>query len=386
MKIKLRKGREKSLLRKHPWIFSGAIQHLPSEIQIGDVIEVHDHNDKWLCNAIYEGGSLAAKVLSFERVKPDVSFWANRFESALNYRGSLNIFNSETNVYRLVHAESDGCPGITADVYHNTLVLQFHSQAINLQKDQIIEALSTLKKWDCIYEKPPSILKDKEGARPKLWHASIPENLIVKENGINFLIDAEQGQKTGFFIDQKENRQLLKQYANDKDVLNLFGYSGGFSVYAAKGGAKKSVTVDISKEASLLADKNAELNKLSNHLSVTANVFDYLKDLDKGEYDIMVLDPPAFAKSKKSSHNALQAYRRINELALKKVKPGGLIFTFSCSQVIQPVQFESMVLSAAINVNRKVKILHYLTQSHDHPIDLFFPESLYLKGLVVKVD
>ncbi len=382
-KIKLKKGKEKSILRGHPWIFSGAVHLVSKELNEGDVVEVYDYSNTWLCLAIYDGGSLAFKIVSFHQKELDATFWVNTFQKAFDYRASSGLPNKSTNVYRLIHAESDGCPGLIADVYNNNLVIQFHGQALSKIKPEIVEALNSINKWTCIYEKPPSILRDKQKQEPKLWKGKLPEEITVTENGNKFLVDIKKGQKTGFFIDQRENRKQITAFTENKTVLNAFGYSGGFSVYAAKN-AEKVITLDSSKEAIELADRNAALNKLNNHEGVCADVFEYLKSTPENHFDVIVIDPPAFAKSKRAQHTAIKAYTRLNNEAMKKLKLNGYLLTFSCSKVINRGLFEGAVAAAAIKSDCTFKIVKSLQQSADHPVLISFPESLYLKGMVLQ--
>lgn len=387
--IILHKGKEFSIQRKHPWIFSGAIKIKDSNISDGDVVKVFSSSNQFLTIGHFQDGSISVRILSFNDEIIDANFFEERIKKAFYYRQKINLTESEnTNVYRLIFGEADGLPGLIIDNYNFHFVIQCHSIGMHKQINLIAEALSAIfkDKIETIYDKSAETL-------PKEYASTIKngfllgnkQNTIVKENGNDFLIDWVNGQKTGFFIDQRENRQLLASYSKNKNVLNTFCYSGGFSIYAANAGAKEVHSIDVSKTAIELTNKNAELNNLQNHSSTAIDTFDFLKTAGK-DYDVIVLDPPAFAKSRKVSHNAVMGYKRLNAEAIKIIKPGGIIFTFSCSQVINRELFFNTITAAAMEAKRNVKILHYLTQPADHPISLFFPEGEYLKGLVIYVE
>jgi 23S rRNA (cytosine1962-C5)-methyltransferase len=387
--IILHKGKEFSIQRKHPWIFSGAIKTKDNNISDGDVVKVYSSSNQFLTIGHFQDGSISVRILSFNDEVIDANFYEERIKNAFYYRQKINLTESlHTNVYRLIFGEADGLPGLIIDNYNFHFVIQCHSIGMHKQINLIAKALSTFfkDKIETIYDKSAETL-------PKEYASTIKngfllgnnQNTVVKENGNEFLIDWVNGQKTGFFIDQRENRQLLASYSKNKNVLNTFCYSGGFSIYAANAGAKEVHSIDVSKKAIELTNKNAELNQLQNHSSTAIDTFDFLKTAGK-DYDVIVLDPPAFAKSRKVSHNAVMGYKRLNAEAIKIIKPGGIIFTFSCSQVINRELFFNTITAAAMEARRNVKILHYLTQPPDHPINLFFPEGEYLKGLVIYVE
>ena len=387
--IILHKGKEFSIQRKHPWIFSGAIKVKDSQLNDGDLVNVFSSTNQFLACGHFQDGSISVRILSYEKNKIDTQFYLNKFQSAFNYRKDIHLTDSsDTNVYRLIFGEGDGLPGLIIDNYNSHFVIQCHSIGMHRQLKNISDALSELFKDNIktIYDKSAETL-------PKEYASTIKnnflfgsdQNTVVKENGNEFLIDWVNGQKTGFFIDQRENRKLLASYSKGKKVLNTFCYTGGFSVYAAKADANEVHSIDVSKTAIELTNKNAELNQLKNHSSTAIDTFDFLKTAGK-DYDIIILDPPAFAKSRKVSHNAVMGYKRLNAEAIKIIKPGGILFTFSCSQVINRELFFNTITAAAMEAKRNVKILHYLSQPADHPISLFFPEGEYLKGLVIYVE
>ncbi|MBK9283647.1 MAG: class I SAM-dependent rRNA methyltransferase [Sphingobacteriaceae bacterium] len=387
-KITLHKGKETSPLRRHPWIFSGAMHKKEGEINEGSIVEIYSAQNAYLATGYFANGSIAIRILSFKQVEIDKTFWIEKISKAKLYRALLPIQNENTNVYRLFFGEGDGAPGLIIDNYNGHLVIQAHSYGIYLQRQTIAEALqevfgSSLKS---IYDKSAETLP-KQFA-PEAVNGFIvgaQEEVLVKENGHIFKIDFVNGQKTGFFIDQRENRKLLAKYSQGKTVLNTFSYTGGFSVYAAKNGATQVESIDISKTAIDLCNKNIELNNCKNHSSYAIDTFEFLKD-KKDLYDIIVLDPPAFAKNRDSKHNAVQAYKRLNATALKLIKTNGLLFTFSCSGVVDKFLFYNTITASAIESGRNVKILHYLNQPADHPVIPFFPEGEYLKGMVLWVE
>lgn len=388
-KIILKPGKEQSLKRFHQWLFSGAIKKIEGEVQEGDIVEVFSNRHEYLGTGHYQTGSIAVRIFSFEQIVPTVDFWKKKIESAYLLRKQAELVdNPQTNTYRLVFAEGDGMPGLIIDYYNGTAVLQSHSIGIHLTKPEIAEALKAVlgNKLKAIYD------KSEEGKQGKTFMQNgylygKPESNEVLENGNKFYIDWETGQKTGFFIDQRENRELLTRYSKGKSVLNLFCYTGGFSVYAMNAGAKEVHSVDSSKKAIELVDKNMLLNNhtSTNHQSYAEEVFEFLKGKEN-RYDVIVLDPPAFAKHQSAKHNAVMAYKRLNAEAIQQVKPGGIIFTFSCSQVVDKYLFNSTIMSAAIQAGRKVRILHHLSQAPDHCINIFHPEGEYLKGLVLHVE
>lgn len=382
----LKKGKEEAIARKHPWIFSGAIQEI-EPCNSGDLIEILDHKGRF-CGIGYSGtGSIALRILSFEPVEINTHFWEQKFRSSLQLRQSLNLgLNTPTNAYRLVHGEGDGISGLIIDIYEKNAVIQAHTDGIFEQLESIAEALKIVMgdSLERIYSKSRASMHDNEIEDQYLFGTT--GTAIATENDMRFRINWEEGQKTGFFLDQRDNRALLRTYSEDKSVLNTFSYSGGFSVAALAGGANKCISVDISQHAIDLANDNIELNKMQDrHEGVCADVLKYLGE-QTSDYDIVVLDPPAFAKSVKKKHAATMGYKRLNQLGLNRVKPGGLLFTFSCSQVIDTQLFEHTVRAAAIESGREAQILHRLSQGPDHPVNIFHPEGHYLKGLVLRVN
>lgn len=404
-KIHLKKGKDEAVRRFHPWIFSGAIAKMTvhnkeTQIPDGDLVNVVDYKNQPLAIGYYNDGSIAVRILSFDAdEKIDANFWQKRLENAYNYRKRLDLTDStSTNAYRLVHAEGDGLPGLIIDVYAETAVVQCHSIGIYRQIQHIAAALKMVfkDKLKAIYDKssetlPPSYVTQNSIKNGYLFgEMSTPS--IVLENGNQFAVDWITGQKTGFFLDQRDNRALISRYSKGKTVLNAFCYSGGFSVYALKAGAKSVHSIDISPKAIDLTDKNVainfelnqELNPIS-HESTAVDVLHYLKD-NQAIYDVMVVDPPAFAKSMSKRHNAVQAYKRLNAMALRQITEGGILFTFSCSQVVDRQLFYDTIVAAAIEAGRTVRVMHHLTQPADHPVSMFHPEGSYLKGLVLYVE
>lgn len=392
IKIVLKSGKDASLRRYHPWVFSGAIKKIyggkPAE---GDVVAVYDNKDAFLGLGHYQIGSIAIRVFSFEPVEPNYEFWKRKFEKAFAYRKQMGIFDAEdTNVYRLIHAEGDGMPGLIIDYYNGTAVMQTHAIGMHFLREQFVKILKELlgDKLTAVYYKSEATLPHKADIQPDdgylLGSAS---GGVVQEYGHKFNIDWEKGQKTGFFIDQRENRKLLGRLSKGKKVCNVFGYTGGFSVYSLKAGAELVHSVDSSKLAIDLTDENVKLNfgENANHEGFAMDAFDFFDQANE-DYDIIILDPPAFAKHQRVLHNALQGYKRINQRALEQIKPGGILFTFSCSQAVSRENFRKSVFAAAANAKRNVRILHHLSQPVDHPISIYHPESEYLKGLVLYVE
>ena len=390
-KIIIRKGKEVIIKRKHPWIFSGAIYKKPQDLVDGDLVEVVDFQDRWLAVGHYNNGSIAIRVISFDE-KDDATkldFWTKKIKNAYEMRLRLGVVNEHINAYRLIHAEGDGLPGLIVDVYGDNAVIQCHSIGMYRQKDLISKAIQEVlkNKLSSIYDKSKNVLpREMAEELSDGYLFGKGESVTIVENGNQFKIDWEGGQKTGFFLDQRENRQLLARYSEGKTILNTFCYTGGFSIYALNSGAIHVTSIDVSATAMELVDENVILNKKEkNHESITANVMEYLKT-SEDDYDIVVVDPPAFAKTRRKSHNAVQAYKRLNILAMTKIKPGGMLFTFSCSQVISRELFYHTIVSAAMESNRNVRIVHHLSQGPDHPVSAFHPEGSYLKGLVLVVD
>jgi 23S rRNA (cytosine1962-C5)-methyltransferase len=386
--IILNKGKEFSMQRKHPWVFSGAIAKKDANLQDGDLVEVYSNKNEFLAIGYYAGGSIAVRIISFVKTEINEEFWHDKIKKAWDYRQHLNLLNEHTNVCRLFFGEGDGVPGLILDYYNGHVVLQAHSYGVYLQKENIIKAIKTVlgDRLKSIYDKSAETLsKHHSGKTENGFLFGEPEEITVKENDHLFKIDFIHGQKTGFFIDQRDNRKLLAEYSNDKNVLNTFSYTGGFSVYAAAAGAKTVHSVDVSESAIKLCDENVELNNCENHESFAVDTFDFFKD-KKDSYDVIVLDPPAFAKSRDSKHNAVIGYKRLNTLAMKLIKANGIIFTFSCSGVVDKMLFYNTITSAAMESGRNIKVLHYLYQPADHPLTPYFPEGEYLKGMVLWVE
>ncbi len=382
----LKKGKEIAIGRKHPWIFSGALESI-DPCTTGDLVQVYDYKNNWLACGHVGDGSIAIRILSFTQQEIDAQFWVSRIQNCKDLRNKLSLgMNFPTNAYRLVHGEGDLLPGLIIDIYANTAVIQAHTDGMYLNLDAIAEAIKTVFGDEIahIYSKSSAAMHDAEIEDEFLLGDQ--HEVVATENNMKFKVNWVTGQKTGFFLDQRENRQLLGHYSKGKSVLNTFSYSGGFSVAALVGGASKVVSVDISQTAVALADENVALNNLTeNHQSVQADVMKNLKD-EPEMFDIVVLDPPAFAKSLTKKHQATMGYKRLNMLGLERVKPGGLLFTFSCSQVIDEKLFANTVTAAAIEVGRNCRILHRLGQGPDHPVNIFHPEGHYLKGLVLEVE
>lgn len=390
-RIILKKNRETSVKRRHPWIFSGGIYKIEGAPAPGELIEVWSANDEILGVGFYQDSSISVRLLNFGTSELPEDFWKRRVSEAWRLRNSMGLPDIDTNIFRLIHGEGDGLPGLIIDVYGSTAVIQFHELGMYLSRKEIIDALTNLPGTpiNSIYNKSSETLQNKKTKLTDgFLHGDPSSNSIYTENGHQFIIDLEKGQKTGFFIDQRDNRQLLGKYSKGKKVLNAFSYTGGFSVYALAHGAKSVVSMDISGSALEQADQNVGLlgkSTMKRHRSVKADVVKHLRQ-DEEQYDIIVLDPPAFAKRMSARHNAVQAYKRINATALAKLPKGGMLFTFSCSQVVTRTLFEDTILAAALEVGRPVRILHRLSQAPDHPVNIFHPESEYLKGLVLEVE
>ena len=395
--IYLRRGKEESLLRRHPWIFSGAIDYIKaeeeSEIAEGALVEVFDHKGAFIARGHYQIGSIAVRVLSFEREEIDQAWWNRRLRVALDVRRTLALTDDpSTTCYRLVHGEGDSLPGLVMDIYGSTAVVQCHSVGMYRSRQQIAGAIRAAygDRITAIYDKSSQTLPfkaDLGAVDGYLWGTSDHASQVVLENGEKFWVNWEKGQKTGFFLDQRENRELVKRYARGRTVLNTFCYTGGFSVYALSGGAREVCSVDSSERAVALATENMRLNfgPDAPHSEVAADAVEYLRDIGD-RYDLIILDPPAFAKHHKVLGNAMQGYKRLNARALSQIRPGGILFTFSCSQAVSKELFRTTVFSAAAIAGRRVRILHQLTQPADHPINIYHPEGEYLKGLVLYVE
>lgn len=391
IKLYLAPGKEHSLKRQHPWVFSGAIKKADAEPAEGDVVEVYSSKREFLGMGHYAPGSIAVRIFSFEQVEPDYTFWKSKVQQAYDFRQRLGLTNNpNTNVYRLVYAEGDGVPGLIVDFYKDTAVVQTHSVGMYNVREYVAQALQEIygDKLRAVYDKSAESLPAKAAVQAQngYLYGQSEGGVVVTENGNQFYIDWETGQKTGFFIDQRDNRELLARYVKGKSVLNTFCYTGGFSVYALNAGASEVHSVDVSKKAIDLTIKNGELSQAPDkHEAFAVDTFEFLKGKED-KYDVIVLDPPAFAKSQNVRHNALMGYKRLNAEAMKKIKPGGILFTFSCSQVVDKYLFSSTVMAAAIEAGRNIKVMHHLPQPADHPISIFHPEGEYLKGLVLFVE
>jgi 23S rRNA (cytosine1962-C5)-methyltransferase len=387
-KIILNKGKEFSLQRLHPWVFSGAIAKKDANLKDGDLVEVYSAQNNYLATGYYAGGSIAVRIISFTKTTIDEDFWFGKINAAWQYRKQLSILNEHTNVCRLFFGEGDGVPGLILDYYDGHVVFQAHSWGVYVQKENIARAIGrTLgEALKSIYDKSAeTISKHFVEKTVNGFLSGQEQEIIVKENGHLFKIDFINGQKTGFFIDQRDNRKLLRDYSKDKLVLNTFSYTGGFSVYAGGAGAKAVHSVDASQSAIDLCEKNIALNNITNHKGFAIDTFEFLKD-KQDVYDVIILDPPAFAKSRDSKHNAVIGYKRLNALAIKLIKTKGIIFTYSCSGVVDKMLFYNTITAAAIEAKRTVKILHYMYQPADHPLSPYFPEGEYLKGMVLWVE
>jgi 23S rRNA (cytosine1962-C5)-methyltransferase len=389
-KIILKKGKEISLIRKHHWVFSGAIAQMDSDLESGQLVAVYSSRNTFLGIGHFSHGSIMVRIISFEEEQIDLSFWKKRIQSAYELRKALGLINNpETNVYRLIHGEGDLLPGLIVDFYNGTAVIQAHHVGMHAHIREIAEAIQEVYGKDIqgIYDKSSETLPKNLGISSNEWVWGKASTDLVKEYGATYKIDWEKGQKTGFFIDQRENRKLLASYSKGKKVLNTFCYSGGFSVLALLEGANEVHSVDISPKAIELTEENISLNPQiqGSHESKVADVVKYIREIGD-DYDLIVLDPPAFAKNIKARHNAVQAYKRLNAEALKKIKSGGILFTFSCSQVVDKILFANTITAATMETGRKVKALHHLSQPADHPINIYHPETEYLKGLVLYVE
>jgi 23S rRNA (cytosine1962-C5)-methyltransferase len=389
-KIILKSGREQSVWRRHPWIFSGAIKKIEGNPVEGDLVNVYDNNNDLLATGHYQPGSIAVRILDFCAIDTNDEFWFNRIGSAYKLREKIDLTNShDTNVYRLVNGEGDSLPGLVIDYYNGHIVIQVHSSGIYTNLDLIVKTLKDTYKESLhtIYDKSETTMPFKGPFQVKnKFLVGGTQDAIVMENCLQFKVDWIEGQKSGFFIDQRENRKLLQQFSKGRDVLNMFCYTGGFSVYAVAGGANLVHSVDSSAKAIDLVNENMALNfPGAQHEAFAVDAFKYL-DRIKDKYDLIILDPPAFAKHQNVLDNALQGYKRLNQEALEKIRPGGVLFTFSCSQVVSKENFRKSVFAAAANAKRNVRILHQLTQPADHPVNIYHPEGEYLKGLVLYVE
>jgi 23S rRNA (cytosine1962-C5)-methyltransferase len=383
-KITLKKGKEVSVQRRHPWLFSGAIQQLEGNVEDGDWVTVNDAGGRPLGHGHYQKGSITVRLLSFDKAQPGLGFYTEKISTAAAQRAHINLRPTVTNAYRLIHGEGDGLPGLIVDMYNGVAVVQAHSHGMHRDRNAVAEAIRNVfgETLIAVY------YKNQTGSNARgeyLLGMSVVPHTILEHNH-KFFVDWEEGQKTGFFLDQRENRMLLAGYAMNRTVLNTFCYTGGFSVYAAQAGAALVHSVDASERAMEMTRKNLQLNGFdpAQHECFTADTFDFLKGKE-GQYDLIILDPPAFAKHKDSKHQAMKGYQRLNLEAIQKIKPGGIIFTFSCSQVVDRQLFYDTVVSSAIQSGREIKVLEHLGQPADHPVSIYHREGEYLKGLVLYV-
>lgn len=403
IKVILRKGREESLKRFHPWVFSGAVTEIQGSPAEGDIVGVYSSDGSFLAAGHYQIGSIAVRILSFDENVNNPDFWKIMIERAFLVRVAAGLASplsdgevgGDTDCYRLVHGEGDNLPGLIVDYYNGVCVMQAHSAGMFRSRKQICDALVSLygDGLKAVYDKSSGTVPFKAGLNPVDGYLYKKEGFddagfTVREHGHSFVVDWTEGQKTGFFLDQRENRALVEKFAKDRNVLNLFCYTGGFSIYALAGGAAHVDSVDSSKKAMSLVDRNVALNGFSpdSHTSLCCDAIDYLKSVPEGKYDLMIVDPPAFAKHRGALNNALRAYQRLNAAAISKVAPGGIVFTFSCSQVVDKEAFALAVFSAAAQCRRSVRILDRLNQPADHAVNIYHPEGEYLKGLLLYVE
>ena len=403
IKVILRKGREESLKRFHPWVFSGAVAEIQGSPAEGDIVGVYSSDGSFLAAGHYQIGSIAVRILSFDENVNNPDFWMIMIERAFLVRVAAGLASplsdgevgGDTDCYRLVHGEGDNLPGLIVDYYNGVCVMQAHSAGMFRSRKQICDALVSLygDGLKAVYDKSSGTVPFKAGLNPVDGYLYKKEGFddagfTVREHGHSFVVDWTEGQKTGFFLDQRENRALVEKFAKDRNVLNLFCYTGGFSIYALAGGAAHVDSVDSSKKAMSLVDRNVALNGFSpdSHTSLCCDAIDYLKSVPEGKYDLMIVDPPAFAKHRGALNNALRAYQRLNAAAISKVAPGGIVFTFSCSQVVDKEAFALAVFSAAAQCRRSVRILDRLNQPADHAVNIYHPEGEYLKGLLLYVE
>ena len=389
--VTLQRGKESSLERFHPWVFSGAIAHLDQSIEEGDLVSVYAHDGRHIGNGHFQIGSIAVRMLTFDDRAIDTAFYLERLADAMRVRQALQLMRPDNNAFRLVHGEGDFLPGLVVDIYAGTAVVQAHSPGMHFARHQIAEALMQLPGgWlRNVYYKSETTLPYKAHLDPENQYlVGQYDTDVAIENGLQFHVDWLKGQKTGFFVDQRENRSLLERYAQGRRVLNMFCYTGGFSFYAMRGGAQLVHSVDSSAKAVKLTRDNVALNYPDDprHEAFAEDAFKYLDAMERDNYDLIILDPPAFAKHKSALKNALIGYRKLNAKGIEKIAHGGILFTFSCSQAVSKEQFRLAVFSAAAQCRRRVRILHQLTQPADHPINIYHPEGEYLKGLVLYVE
>lgn len=390
IKITVKPGKEQAIQRYHPWVFSGAIKKMDGTPAEGELVAVYSSSDQFLAIGHYQVGSITVRIVSFYEVDVNFNFWKQKLQQAYNVRKSIGVAeNPQNNVYRLIHGEGDGLPGLIIDIYNDTAVMQAHSVGMYLIRDIFAKALKEVlgDALTAVYDKSEGTVpfKANTGAANGYILGESQPGVVLEYNN-KFRVDWVEGQKTGFFVDQRENRKLVEQFSAGRTVLNMFCYTGGFSVYALRGGATLVHSVDSSEKALELTRQNVALNFTNpNHEAFAVDAFEYLNNID-GKYDMVILDPPAFAKHQSALSNALQGYKRINAKAISKIKPGGIVFTFSCSQVVTRDQFRQAVFSGAAIAKRNVRILHQLSQPADHPVNIYHPEGEYLKGLVLFVE
>jgi 23S rRNA (cytosine1962-C5)-methyltransferase len=382
--IQLKSGKERSLERKHPWVFSGAL-NLKEEIENGELVRIETKRGDFLGIGHYQNASIAVRIISFEDLAIDSIFWKSKLQKAFETRRSIGLPNGNTDIFRLVHGEGDGLTGLIIDIYADTAVIQPHSHGMYLQANEVAEALNSALDGlihNIILKHPSSASREEA----EVLFGERKDQYPAKEWGITYQLDLINGQKTGFFVDQRENRKRLGEYSRGKKVLNTFCYNGGFSLCALKEGASQVVSVDVSKSAIAETVENLKANGYDpeKHECIAVDTFQYLQE-NETDFDVIVLDPPAFAKHLSAKHNALKGYQRLNAMAIQQIKPGGILFTFSCSQVIDKTLFYNAIVAAAIQTGRQVKVLERLSQPADHPVSIYHPEGEYLKGLILQV-
>lgn len=386
--LHIRKGKEQSLMRRHPWVFSGAIESSTESLKDGDLVCLMTRKDQFLGIGHFQHATISVRILSFDYVEIDQAFFDRKIQKAVDSRLNIGLLTKQNNIFRVCHGEGDELPGLVIDFYNGVAVIQCHSIGMYFSVEMIANALKNAfgKKLTAVYSKSTDTLPKRTDVTDAYLFGSCETPHVALENGVKYNIDWITGQKTGFFIDQRVNRRILGEYSKGKKVLNTFCYSGGFSLQALNHGASLVHSLDSSKKAISLTDDNIILNNYTEkHLSICADAMDYMKDLQE-DYDIIVLDPPAFAKHREKRHQAIQGYKRLNAHAIRQIKPGGIIFTFSCSQVIDKALFTNTIIAAAIESGRNVRILEQIHQPADHPIHAFHPEGEYLKGLIIQVD
>ncbi len=389
--LRLKRGKEESLDRFHPWVFSGALTEMPDDIDEGSLVAIESHDGRHIGVGHFQIGSIAVRMLSFDNEPIDAAFYRRRLTEAFRLRQTLGLRREDNDAFRLVHGEGDFLPGLVVDIYGPTAVVQAHSPGMHFARDIIARELVALPDAgiDNVYYKSETTLPYKARLDPQNdYIIGGYQTDIATENGLRFHVDWLRGQKTGFFVDQRDNRALLERYSAGRNVLNMFCYTGGFSVYAMRGGARGVTSVDSSAKAVSLTEANISLNFPGDtrHKAVAEDAFKFLDNISEGEYDLIILDPPAFAKHRSALRNALRGYQRLNARAFERIAPGGVLFTFSCSQAVSKEQFRLAVFSAAAQTGRKVRILHQLTQPADHPVNIYHPEGEYLKGLILYVE